>query len=106
MWFNKQPGVKVKIAISLLLPVLYYFHWFGLQQSKGWPSDQNLPSQFELITADVVEPNPLKGVEGNIHLWIRHDEDQTPRAYILPYTRALHKNLHKAKQAMSTDEPK
>ncbi|MEE9327198.1 MAG: hypothetical protein V3U71_07860 [Cocleimonas sp.] len=101
MWFNKKLSVKGKIALSLLLPFLYYFHWHGLQESKGWPSDQHLPSQFELISADVVEPNQLKEVLGNIHLWVRPNENESPRAYVLPYTRALHSNLHKAKTAMS-----
>ncbi len=101
MWLNKSLEFKGKLLLSLLLPVIYYFHWNALQQSKGWPSDQTLPSQFELISADVVEPNSLKKITGNIHLWIRPNENEAPRAFILPYTRDLHKSLFKAKQAMS-----
>ncbi len=96
--FYKGFGTKSKILISLLLPAIYYLHWFGLQQSKGWPSDQTLPTQFELISADIVEPNQSKEVLGNIHLWIRPEEDDAPRSYILPYSRDLHKRLFEAKQ--------
>ncbi len=98
--FYKGFGTKAKILISLILPLIYYLHWMGLQQSKGWPSDQTLPSQFELISADVLEPNQHKDIKGNIHLWLRPRENGTPRAYILPYSRDLHKRLFEAKQRM------
>jgi len=96
--FYKGFNTTAKILISVLLPAIYYLHWIGLQQSKGWPSDQILPSQFELISADVIEPNQSKDLKGNIHLWIRPAEDGAPRAYILPYSRDLHKRLFEAKQ--------
>lgn len=96
--FYKGFGGKAKIVISVMLPFIYYFHWVGLQQSRGWPSDQTLPSQFELISADVLEPNQHEDIKGNIHLWLRPSENGTPRAYILPYSRDLHKRLFEAKQ--------
>ena len=96
--FYRGFGTKSKIIISAVLPLIYYLHWMGLQQSKGWPSDQILPTQFELISADVVEPNQSKEIRGNIHLWIRLKDDGDPRAYTLPYSRDLHKRLFEAKQ--------
>jgi len=96
--FYKGFGTKSKILISLILPLIYFFHWQGLQQSKGWPSSQILPTQFELISADVVEPNQSKKISGNIHLWIRANEEISPRAYVLPYSRELHQRLFEAKQ--------
>ncbi len=99
--FGKHLGVKTKVLLTLLLPLLYFLHWTGFQQSKGWPSDQTLPLRFELLSADILEPNPLKEIEGNIHLWIRPNQDQTPRAYILPYSRALHKKLYETKQRVA-----
>ena len=85
----------------MLLPLIYYLHWIGLQNTRGWPSDQTLPSKFELISADVVEPSQLKNIQGNIHLWIKPDEKGAPRAYILPYTRELHKRLFEARQRLT-----
>jgi len=96
--FYKGFGTKSKIVISTILPLIYFLHWMGLQQSKGWPSNQTLPTQFELISADVVEPNQSKQIDGNIYLWVRPNEDGAPRAFILPYTRELHQRLFEAKQ--------
>ncbi|MEE9352712.1 MAG: hypothetical protein V3U78_10675 [Thiotrichaceae bacterium] len=105
LWFGKHLGTRSKLLLTLVLPLVYFLHWTGLQQSKGWPSDQTLPLRFELISADVLEPNPLKEIKGNIHLWVRPLEKEggktrthTPRAYILPYSRALHKKLYETKQ--------
>lgn len=98
LWFGNHLEKKGKLTLSLLLPVLYFFHWSGLQQSKGWPSDQLLPERFELISADIQEPNQLKKVTGNIHLWIRPDDNGSPRAFVLPYSRELHKKLFETKQ--------
>ena len=99
--FGKRFSGKTKILISLLLPVVYYLHWMGLQDSKGWPSDQTLPTQFELISADIVEPNPLNEVTGSIHLWIRPTDNGAPRSYALGYSRELHKKLFDTKQRIA-----
>ncbi len=96
--FGKRFSTPQKLFISLLLPLVYYLHWIGLQNTKGWPSDQTLPTKFELISADIVEPNQFKKIKGNIHLWIRPDDTGSPRSYILPYTRDLHKRLFEARE--------
>ncbi len=105
LWFGKHLQTKRgnlgKLILTLLLPLLYFLHWTGLQQSKGWPSDQTLPLRFELISADILEPNPLKEIKGSIHLWVRPKDNQPPRAYILPYSRALHKKLFETKQRVA-----
>ncbi len=109
LWFGKQlskKNTKSKLVVTLLLPLLYFLHWSALQQNKGWPSDQTLPTNFELISADILEPNPLKKRQGNIHLWVREispsdSGTHTPRAFILPYSRALHKELFQAKQRIA-----
>ncbi len=99
--FSKRISVRIKIIIAILLPCVYFLHWTGLQESKGWPSDQSLPSQFELISADIQEPNPLKGIEGDIHLWIRPEDDGKPRAYVLTYSRELHQKLFDTKRRIA-----
>ena len=100
--FGKRFSAFNKVMICLLLPVIYFIHWNTLQQTRGWPSDQTLPSQFELIAADVVEPNKLENNKGNIHLWIRPSETEPPRAYILAYSRDLHQRLFETKKRMSS----
>jgi len=96
--FGKRFTALQKIIICGLLPLVYFLHWTSLQDTKGWPSDQTLPLKFELISADVVEPNSQKSIKGEINLWIRPTDDGSPRAYVLPYSRALHKKLFETKQ--------
>ena len=99
--FGKRFNAKHKIIISFLLPLIYYVHWTSLQETKGWPSDQILPTQFELISADIVEPNQLKNEPGNIHLWIRPTDDGPPKAYSLDYSRDLHRRLFETKKRIA-----
>jgi len=99
--FGKQFSSVNKILICLLLPVIYFLHWNSMQDTKGWPSDQILPTQFELISADIIEPNPLKNVSGNINLWIRPSDNDPPRAYSLSYSRDLHKRLFETKKRIA-----
>ncbi len=99
--FGKRFSGMHKVFLSLLLPAIYFLHWQGLNETKGWPTDETLPTQFELISADIVEPNPLKKVEGNINLWVRPEEDGPPRSYSLPYSRDLHKRLFETKKRMA-----
>jgi len=99
--FGKRLSVLSKIILAILLPLVYFLHWTGLQESKGWPSDQTLPTQFELISADIQEPNPLKDIEGDIHLWIRPEDNGPPRAYVLTYSRELHKKLFDTKRRIA-----
>ncbi len=100
--FGKRFSTLHKIIICLLLPMIYFIHWQSLQSTKGWPSDQILPTQFELISADIVEPNPIEKIAGNIHLWIRPSETEPPRAYILDYSRDLHQRLFETKKRMAS----
>jgi len=99
--FGKRFSSRHKIIVSLLLPIIYYFHWNSLQETKGWPSDQTLPTQFELISADIVEPNAHERISGNINLWIRPSDNGPPKAYALPYSRDLHKRLFETKQRIA-----
>ncbi|MEH6455368.1 MAG: hypothetical protein V7749_03540 [Cocleimonas sp.] len=99
--FGKRFRVSHKIIICLLLPLVYFLHWTSMQETKGWPSDQTLPTQFELISADVVEPNPLEKISGNIHLWIRPGDEGPPRAYSLVYSRELHRKLFETKKRIA-----
>ncbi len=100
--FGRNFNSLSKILITLLLPLIYYFHWISLQQTSGWPSDQTLPTKFELISADIVEPNPLENNNGNIHLWIRTSESDSPRAFKLTYSRELHKKLFETKKRIAS----
>lgn len=100
LWLASRLSVRVKLLVTLALPLLYGLHWQGLQDVKGWPAYQPLPEEFELIAADVVEPKSGDGIEGAINLWIRPESDSEPRVHALPYTREMHKMLFETKQRM------
>ena len=70
----------------------------GLKHSEGWPTEQALPSQFELLSADIIEANKFSGTKSSIHLWLRPDGNSQPRSYKMPYSRTLHKMLFETKQ--------
>lgn len=101
VWLWLGPGSpKVKLLISLLLPAVYWWHWSSLQTIQGWPVKQQLPENFQLLAADISEPAQSKDGKGYIHLWVRSRDAQHPRAYQLPYTRALHQQIHDARERM------
>lgn len=98
LWSGFRLALPAKLLLTLLLPVFYGLHWFGLQANKGWPADVSLPEQFQLLAADVVEPRQGSD-DGAIYLWVRQDDDE-PRVHALPYTRKLHETLHNARERM------
>ena len=104
LWLSSSISTRAKLLLTISLPLIYGVHWFGLQNLRGWPAEQSLPTQFELIAADVVEPSASDNHEGSIHLWIRLTTAGKPRAYGLPYSREVHKMLYETKQKMNAGQ--
>lgn len=100
LWLG-APGWRSKLAVTLLLPLFYVLHWQGVQDTRGWPAHQPLPTQFELIAADVVEPRQGSDAAAAIRLWVRASEGAEPRVYALPYSRQLHQDLFETKQRIA-----
>ncbi len=101
IWLGVRGHRILKIVMTLSLPVFYYLHWMGLNGYAGWPSTQILPEKFELIAADVKEPDKEGQSHGSISLWIRPQTNSEPRAHIMPYSRKLHQILHETKQKIA-----
>jgi|TARA_Y100000310_G_scaffold334748_2_gene415177 hypothetical protein len=59
----------------------------------GHPTAQELPEKFTLIYGVAKEPEA-------IYLWIIEESTQTPRAYVLPYSKDAHKALDRARRRM------
>ena len=60
----------------------------------GWPTDDGLPARFELLWAEVVEPDKYLGTPGAIYLWVSLLDDFNiaigkPRAHELSYSDEL-----------------
>ena len=100
LWLGNFTGWRGKLLVTLFLPLFYWLHWQGLQDYKGWPTNQALPEQFELLAADIVEPRRNSDKTGIIHLWIRVGTNKSPRVHELPYSRKLHEMLHTTRQRM------
>jgi hypothetical protein len=90
----------VAIAITSAFFGVSYFSVTGL---IGWPSERRMPEHFRLHWATVVEPDKLNGLPGSIYLWVEAlDENNmpagTPRAFRVPYSRALADRIGHAKE--------
>jgi len=112
----------VVVAVLLLsLNLTSRWHWgikasaigvttifFGVSYASiagliGWPTEASVPEHFQLDWATVVEPDKLNGSPGSIYLWLETlDENNvpagTPRAFRVPYSRALADRIGRAKE--------
>ena len=88
---------------------------FSVTEFMGWPTDDKLPPKFLLHWAVINEPDVKLGDEGSIYVWVKpigepeiehkewnnyllsfYDGESQPRAYRIPYSRALHEQTQKA----------
>lgn len=97
IWIGRWGSLPARLFMTLLLPVFFIWHWYGVQAQKGWPVAQDLPEQFQLIAADVVEPHQSARRRAAIYMWLRSEDGGEPRAFALPYSRQLHKMLNEVR---------
>jgi hypothetical protein len=89
-------------AVAILVTSLFFVLTFvTIQAMLGWPTESEPPSSFRLHAALVQEPQHRAGRQGRIYLWLspNHAEGAPagpPRAYALPYSRALHQAVARA----------
>jgi hypothetical protein len=89
-------------AGAILVTIAFLIGGFlALEAMLGWPTEATPPAKFELHAAVVHEPDRATSSGGAIFLWIspRDAEGPTsapPRAYALPYSRALHEQVARA----------
>ncbi len=100
IWLSNRFQRRFRILALVALPLLYTVQWLGIEAMEGWPARNPMPESFELLNADIREPDKLKDDPGSIYLWVREGQDPRPRAYQLEYDRALHEELHAAQQRM------
>lgn len=92
--------VWIKLICVLLVTGFYFLTYNNLQGVLGWPTQQLMPDQFQLLASTITEPNDDEGIEGSIHIWatsfIDNKPAPEPRAYALPYDLDLHTALEAA----------
>ena len=85
-------------TLLIALPVFYIGHFQMIQAIRGWPSEAELPEQFQLLAFRISEPETGRGDEGEILLWIQGLADPRPRVHRLAYQKSLHIALTQAGQ--------
>ena len=93
------------MATVLAIPVTFW----GVGELRGLPSDGQVPSNFRMLWAEVVEPNTVKGQKGHIYLWLLRLDSENfpvglPRAYQLPYSEDLQIKVNDAMGDISDGE--
>jgi hypothetical protein len=82
----------------------------ALEGMLGWPTEAAPPASFQLYAALVHEPDRVSSSNGAIYLWLSpqgadDEPDGPPRAYALPYSRALHEQVARAQQRLQEGRP-
>ncbi len=90
----------LKFLTLILISGFYYLTWFSYQGLLGWPTAQDIPDEFQLLSSQITEPDEQTGDPGVIHLWLNTFIDNRPadepRAYEMPYDLETHAALQEA----------
>jgi hypothetical protein len=84
-----------RIPFIVGAPVLAVALWLGRPDPAGWPTSGRLPAHADVVSALVREPDPATADPGRIFVWLDVGKP-SPRAFALPYTRALHQQVQRA----------
>ena len=92
--WSRWPGWLKGVLIAGVT-AMYFFGHEAVHSIWGVPSSDALPPKFVMLAAVVQEPNAKTA--GKLYLWVSKIEDKgpvlEPRAYQLPYSRNLHKQI-------------
>lgn len=112
LWFILGSKGKwwAKVPLIIIVPYLGFLTHQIPDTYKGWPTVSNPPVTSTFIGGIVEEPDAVTDSEGAIYLWLipvrgttsdhglgYESKNGEPRAYRVPYTRQLHKQVEQAK---------
>ena len=98
-------------AVAIVVTSAFFIEaFFATKSLLGWPDGGTLPPKFQLLWTRVVEPDPKVGERGAVYLWVEEvDENNVPlgvpRAFRLPYARALADRSLKARDDIMSGIP-
>jgi hypothetical protein len=95
---RRQPGWRTRAAVIVALPALSFALWQAAQPPQGWPTSGVQPREAGFLWGVIREPDPQTNDPGRIFLWLDTGASR-PRAYSLPYTRQLHRQVQAALDA-------
>ena len=108
----------IKAGTVLTAGGFFFVSFYSVIGVLGWPVDQRLPDEFEVISAMIMEPIPEIEFRGAIYLWLTAVEEemesadvvmfnpnavgrgsvtsQIPRAYRIPYSSTAERQIVEA----------
>jgi hypothetical protein len=87
----------VRLPVVAVTPLLALAVWWQLSQRDGWPAPAQ-PAAGSAFVAGLVRA-PAEGDPGAIYLWTQPPSSRTPRAYRLPYSPELEREVARAARA-------
>lgn len=87
---------RLRLVAIIVAPLLAFALWQAAQPPQGWPTSSRTPKAAVLLWGAIREPQ--SGDPGRIFIWLDVGAAE-PRAFSLPYTRRLHKQLQAAMNA-------
>jgi hypothetical protein len=83
-----------RLPLLAVTPLLAIAVWWQLTQESGWPAPSR-PADGSVFVASVVQ-SPTPTSAGAIYLWTQPPGGSKPRAYRLPYSPQLEKQVAQA----------
>lgn len=113
LWSSWPAWLKALLVVAVT--GFYFVAYDGVLAIAGLPSRDALPERFVLLATVIEEPS--SHASGALYVWVNALEDgkpvAQPRAYKLPYSKALHALLNEGMKKnrngvsqMGTTEPK
>ncbi len=101
---------RVKAAAIGTTAGFFVVAFLALQAMLGWPTGALPPARFQLHAALIDEPDRKGSGSGAIYLWLSPrgadgEPAGPPRAYALPYSRALHEAAARALAGLQAGVP-
>ena len=87
---------RVRLVAIVAAPLLAFALWQAAQPPQGWPTGHPIPRSAGFLWGVIREPQT--GDPGRIYVWLDVGADR-PRAFSLPYTRRLHRQVQAAVDA-------
>jgi hypothetical protein len=91
VWWRRLPLVTASVVLAFGL-------WLSVPDTAGYPTSAPMPAHAGFVWGLIDEPDPQTGDKGRIFLWLDVGKSR-PRAFTLPYTRQLHRQVQAAMNA-------